>query len=97
MDNNIINNSVRIAKALGDQTRFRIIKTLSEKERSVTKISGELDMSQSAISHQLKVLKDNKLVKSKRKGKEVIYSLFDHHVEVMFKQICEHASHSYYE
>jgi DNA-binding transcriptional ArsR family regulator len=97
MDGYIFENCVKIAKALGDLTRFRIIRVLSGSEESVSKIAEKLGMTQSAISHQLKILKDNDLVKSKRRGKEVIYSLFDNHVEVILEQIFIHASHSNYE
>ncbi|HHX79590.1 MAG TPA: winged helix-turn-helix transcriptional regulator [Acholeplasmataceae bacterium] len=95
--NRVVERSVSILKALGDLTRFRIIKLLSETEYSVSDIARELNMTQSAISHQLKVLKDNELVKSERRGKEVFYSLYDDHVEVILEQICNHASHGKYE
>jgi DNA-binding transcriptional ArsR family regulator len=95
--NRIVERSVSILKALGDLTRFRIIKLLSKTEYSVSDIARELNMTQSAISHQLKVLKDNELVKSERRGKEVFYSLYDDHVEVILEQICNHASHGKYE
>ncbi|HEY8395328.1 MAG TPA: metalloregulator ArsR/SmtB family transcription factor [Bacilli bacterium] len=97
MERFLTEKSVNIFKALGDITRFRIIRSLSDTEKSVSRIAQELNMTLSAISHQLKILKDNELVKSERRGKEVYYSLFDNHVEVILEQICKHASHGRYE
>lgn len=65
----------KLFKVFGDSTRIRILYFLYNKEKSVNQISQSLNMNQSAISHQLKILKNSKLVKCKRNGKEIIYSL----------------------
>lgn len=67
-------------KVLGDPTRLNILNTLLEQEKSVGVIAKELKMSDSAISHQLKILKIHRLVKYQKRGKEVYYSLDDKHV-----------------
>lgn len=90
---NNIEKSVNMFKALGDFTRFRIVLAIFDGGKSVGDIARELDMTQSAISHQLKTLKDNDLVKSVRKGKEVHYYLSDEHVKEIVAQVLEHTSH----
>ena len=77
-------------KVLGDSTRVKILFALLNKELCVHEISNLLGMSQSSISHQLRVLRDNKLVKAKRLGKMISYSLADYHVESVFQQSLEH-------
>ncbi|MDH4128431.1 MAG: metalloregulator ArsR/SmtB family transcription factor [Spirochaetota bacterium] len=77
-------------KILGDSTRIKILFALSNSELCVHEISDLLGMSQSSISHQLRVLRDNKLVKSKRLGKMISYSLADQHVESVIQQSLEH-------
>ena len=77
-------------KIFGDSTRLRIINILLDKEASVSDIANSLSVSQSAVSHQLRVLKASKLVKYRKDGKEVYYSLLDGHVEEIFKLGCEH-------
>ena len=79
-------------KILGDNTRIRILYCLFEKERSVTEISELLQMNQSAISHQLRFLKNSKLVKNRRNGKTIYYSLDDDHVYNIILQGIEHVS-----
>jgi len=78
-------------KVFGDRTRIRILYTLlSEKELSVSEISCRLDMSQSAISHQLQILKQSHLVKFRRDGRVLYYSLADSHVETILSMGVEH-------
>ncbi|MBQ2078035.1 MAG: helix-turn-helix transcriptional regulator, partial [Erysipelotrichaceae bacterium] len=72
--------------------RIRILYCLFEKERSVTEISELLQMNQSAISHQLRFLKNSKLVKNRRNGKTIYYSLDDDHVYNIILQGIEHVS-----
>ncbi len=79
-------------KVLGDPTRVRILWTLFNKELCVYEIATLLDMSQSAISHQLKTLKQAKLVKYRREGKTRYYSLDDDHVYTIFNQGYNHIS-----
>lgn len=83
-----------IFKALSDPTRLRIIYTLSKSPLCVCDIASILDMSQSAISHQLKILRDLCLVKNRRKGKLIIYSLDDDHVFKIFQQGLDHVKHN---
>jgi len=77
-------------KVFGDFTRLRILVVLSQNERAVGELAGVLDMTQSAVSHQLSVLKKAKLIKGRRKGKSIIYSLADDHVRLIIAQGMEH-------
>ena len=77
-------------KIFGDSTRIRILFVLFEAEVCVCDLASALNMTQSAISHQLKILKQNKLVKSRRDGKSVFYSLADDHVRAIIAQGQEH-------
>lgn len=82
-----------IFKALSDPTRLRIIYLLSKSSLCVCDMSNILDMSQSSISHHLRVLRDTHLVKFKKDGKMVIYSLDDDHVYELFEQGLNHVKH----
>jgi ArsR family transcriptional regulator len=73
-------------KVFGDTTRIKILWALDESELCVCDIAFLLNMTQSAISHQLKVLKQAKLVKNRRDGKVIYYSLDDEHVKRIFDQ-----------
>lgn len=77
-------------KVFGDSTRIRILFVLFEAEVCVCDLAKVLDMTQSAISHQLRILKANKLVNSRREGKSVFYSLADGHVRTIIAQGREH-------
>ena len=77
-------------KVFGDSTRIRILFVLFEAEVCVCDLAQALHMTQSAISHQLNILKRNKLVKSRREGKSVFYSLADDHVRTIVSQGMEH-------
>lgn len=77
-------------KVFGDSTRIRILFVLFEQEVCVCDLAQALNMTQSAISHQLRILKQNKLVKSRREGKSVFYSLADGHVRTIIAQGIEH-------
>ncbi|MDE5863093.1 MAG: metalloregulator ArsR/SmtB family transcription factor [Lachnospiraceae bacterium] len=79
-------------KVFGDTTRVRILCALFESEMCVCDISILLGMSQSSISHQLRVLKTAKLVKNRKDGKVVYYSLDDEHIKHIFEQGLEHIS-----
>ena len=80
-------------KVFGDSTRIRILFELFETEVCVCDLAEALNMTQSAISHQLKILKQSKLVKSRREGKSIIYSLDDDHVRSIIAQGREHIEH----
>ena len=77
-------------KVFGDSTRIRILFVLFECEVCVCDLAEALNMTQSAISHQLKILKQSKLVKSRREGKSVFYSLADEHVRTIISQGLDH-------
>jgi len=77
-------------RIFGDSTRIRILYVLFEEEMCVCDIAQLLGMTQSAISHQLRALKQSKLVKSRRDGKTVFYSLADAHVRAIIDQGFEH-------
>ena len=77
-------------KVFGDSTRIRILYVLFEAELCVCDIAQTLNMTKSAISHQLRILKQSKLVKNRREGKQVFYSLADDHVRTIIAQGREH-------
>ena len=77
-------------KVFGDSTRIRILFVLFEAEVCVCDLAQALHMTQSAISHQLKILKQSKLVKSRREGKSIFYSLADDHVRGIINLGMEH-------
>jgi len=81
-------------KVLGDQTRMTIISALLKEEMCVCDISYLLNMSQSLISHQLRVLREARLVKFRREGKVVYYTLDDRHIELIVQYAHEHISES---
>lgn len=86
----LLDGLAALFRVFGDPTRLRILYALFESEMCVCAISEFLGMSQSAISHQLKVLRDFDLVSPRREGKTVYYSLKDDHVRSMIKQGMEH-------
>ena len=77
-------------KVFGDSTRIRILFVLSSAEVCVCDLARVLNITQSAISHQLRILKQNKLVKSRREGKSIFYSLADGHVSTIIAQGRDH-------
>ena len=77
-------------KVFGDSTRIRILFVLFEAEVCVCDLAKVLNMTQSAISHQLRILKQNKLVKNRREGKSIFYSLADGHVSTIIAQGRDH-------
>ncbi|MCI8341595.1 MAG: helix-turn-helix transcriptional regulator [Firmicutes bacterium] len=93
IEDEIIYHVADFFKIFGDQTRVKILKLLLEKEMSVGKIAEDLNMTQSAVSHQLRVLRQNELVKNRKDGKIVYYSLDDDHVENILRQGIGHIRH----
>ncbi|WP_419890967.1 ArsR/SmtB family transcription factor [Paenibacillus xylanexedens] len=81
-------------KAFSDPTRLRIIDALLQKELCVHDLTVLLDMGQSAISHQLRSLRNMRIVKRRKEGKTVYYSLDDTHIEQIFLQTLQHIKHS---
>ena len=80
-------------KVIGDETRLKILLVLSQNTLCVNDIAIILNMSKSAVSHQLRVLRNSRHVKSKKIGKNVYYSLDDNHVVEILKQAIVHTSH----
>ncbi|MDR0992194.1 MAG: metalloregulator ArsR/SmtB family transcription factor [Ruminococcus sp.] len=89
-DEELIYNMAELFKVFSDSTRVRILCVLQLSELTVGDIAKALSMNQSAISHQLRMLKQARLVKFRRDGKNLIYSLADDHVKTIFSQISEH-------
>lgn len=77
-------------KVFGDSTRIRIMFTISDNEMPVTAIAEALNMEQSTISHQLRTLRQNKLVRVRRDGKQIYYSLDDDHVKKIIEMGLDH-------
>jgi len=77
-------------KTLGDSTRIRILSALISGELCVCDIAAVLDMSVSAVSHQLRVLRQSKIVRTRRDGKQIYYSVDDQHVGILFTVALEH-------
>jgi ArsR family transcriptional regulator len=77
-------------KGFADPTRVHILSLLSQQERCVTEIAEEVQLSQSAISHQLRILKQMHLIKYRRDGKNLWYSLADDHVKTILQMGLEH-------
>ncbi|MFA6662999.1 MAG: metalloregulator ArsR/SmtB family transcription factor [Lachnospiraceae bacterium] len=89
-DENELCDLAELFKVFGDSTRIRILFVLFESEVCVCDIADALNMTQSAISHQLQILKQSKLVKARRAGKSIFYSLADDHVRTIIAQGQEH-------
>ena len=89
-DEELLYDLAELYKVFGDSTRIKILYVLFESEMCVCDIAQLLNLSTSAISHQLRILKQNKLVKSRREGKSIFYSLADDHVRSIINQGREH-------
>lgn len=87
-----LNDLAELFKVFGDFTRIRILYVLLENEMRVCDIAEQLDMTQSAISHQLRILKQSSLVKCRREGKAIIYELADDHVRKIVDQGYNHVT-----
>ena len=90
LNENELFDPAELFKVFGDSTRIRILYVLFEKEICVQELADRLGMTQSAVSHQLKILKQSKLIKSRRDGKSAFYSLSDDHVRSIIDQGLEH-------
>lgn len=93
-DNQEFDYMGELFKSFGDPTRLKIMFALSKEELCVHDIAELLDMTQSAISHQLRVLRNVRLVKNRKEGKTVYYSLDDDHVYKILEQGIEHIEHT---
>jgi ArsR family transcriptional regulator len=89
-------SAVRLAetfRALSDPTRVRIVSLLADAELCVCDLAAALGMSQSAVSHQLRTLRDMRLVRRRRQGRQIFYTLDDEHVADLFRRGLEHVGH----
>ena len=93
LSENTVQQMAETFKILGDGTRIKILHLLTKQEMCVCDIAGTLSIGQSAISHQLRVLRNARLVKFRKEGKEAWYSLDDDHVVGLMLQGLEHISH----
>ena len=89
-DRETIDRIAELFKAFGDPTRVQILSQLVEQELCVSDISQALELSQSATSHQLRILKQMHLIKFRREGKNILYSLADDHVRTILQRGLEH-------
>ena len=89
-DETELDSLAELFKVFGDPTRIRILFVLFETEVCVCDLAKALNMTQSAVSHQLRFLKQSRLVKNRREGKSIFYSLADNHVRTMIAQGREH-------
>jgi len=89
-----VNNVAEIFKILGDGTRIRIIDALFHNELCVCDIADILKMSQSAISHQLRLMRTTRILKQRKEGKNVYYSLEDQHIKDILGQCINHIKHN---
>ena len=90
VNENTLFDVAELFKNFSDSTRIRILYCLIEQERSVSEIAQLLNMNQSAISHQLRILKNSKLIRNRREGKTIRYALDDDHVHNIIAQGIEH-------
>ena len=89
-DDEILYDLAELFKVFGDSTRIKILYSMFETERCVNDIAKLLNLSQSSVSHQLRILKSSKLVKFRREGKSIFYSLDDEHVRAIISMGMEH-------
>ena len=89
-DDEILYDLAELFKVFGDSTRIKILYSMFENELCVNDIARLLNLSQSSVSHQLRILKTSKLVKFRREGKSIFYSLDDEHVRAIISMGMEH-------
>ena len=90
MNEELVYDLADLFKIFSDSTRVKVLCSLLEKELNVTEITAATGVSQTAVSHQLRILKQNHLVKYKRDGKQMVYSLADEHVKTIINCGIEH-------
>lgn len=93
ISNDMITRAAAFFKVVGDETRMKILCTIADGELCVNDISEKVQMTKSAVSHQLKLLKDEGLIKSRREGKNIFYSLDDQHVVDLIDISFSHIQH----
>ena len=89
-DDEVLYDLAELFKVFGDSTRIRILYAMFDKELCVSDLADRLQLSQSSVSHQLRILKSSKLVKCRREGKSIFYSLDDDHVRKIISMGLEH-------
>ncbi|MEX0380122.1 ArsR/SmtB family transcription factor [Leuconostoc sp. MS02] len=95
MEKEIIIELEQIFKVLGNKQRLIILELLRERPYAVSEIIVRLGMEQSAVSHQLKVLREAQLVETKRKGREMLYCLSDSHILILLDNALKHVAHAF--
>lgn len=93
IDEHTANHVAELFQTLSDPSRLRIISALLEEEMSVGALAESVGMSESAVSHQLRGLRQMRLVRARKAGRQVFYSLDDEHVAGLFRQGLEHSRH----
>ena len=93
-DDEVLYELADLFRVFGDSTRIKILYALHDNELCVQDIANAVQLSQSAVSHQLRVLKDTKLVRFRRDGKTVYYALDDDHVRSILSLVMEHIEES---
>lgn len=93
LQNDFIHDVAEFFKVFGDGTRIKLLRLLLNQELCVGDIAEHLNMNQSAVSHQLRVLRQNDLVKYRKEGKTVFYSLDDEHIKIVLEQGMSHICH----
>ena len=92
MNDRAVSDVAELFKVLGDATRIRILAAISTTEMCVRDIAALLNMSDSAISHQLRVLKQAHIARSRRSGKAVMYRMADAHIDILMQTALKHSS-----
>lgn len=90
VNDEVLYDLAELFKVFGDSTRIRILYAMFDSELCVSDLADRLQLSQSSVSHQLRILKSSKLVKCRREGKSIFYSLDDDHVRKIISMGLEH-------
>ena len=93
LENDFIHDVADFFKVFGDSTRVKLLQKLLQSELCVGDLAESLEMTQSAVSHQLRVLRQNGLVKYRKEGKTVFYTLDDDHIKEVLEQGMHHIRH----
>ena len=90
LDRHVVDGLTEIFRVLGDPTRVRILDALSRAELCVGDLAAQLSLTESAVSHQLRLLRNTRIVRSRRDGRMMFYALDDRHVLALFRQGLRH-------
>jgi ArsR family transcriptional regulator, lead/cadmium/zinc/bismuth-responsive transcriptional repressor len=90
LDAQAVDGLTEIFRVLGDPTRVRILDALSRSELCVGDLAGRLGLTESAVSHQLRLLRNTRIVRARRDGRMIFYALDDRHVLTLFRQGLRH-------